>query len=248
MNNPPSLCSPTCPRWCHINPPSRVTNPPPADAAPLWHRGSLTSASRRKLAWLGAVRRSQDCPLGGNRGRPARRWDGLDLPEGDALGVVIGQSCRRPFDRPYNLRMRCWGRWAWMSAHHVIWGVFGRSYFFVVPRSPRGILTTRPDRESTSAYTSYLRRGSWLTVTMHFLTVHVGGHQSLTSAWRCCGSLGLLSNRAHARVYCTPGMLFPHRMVSKLILNEPGTKRQRYVYQPFYSAHCLRHKPCPSVL
>lgn len=131
---------------------------------------------QRLAPWLGAVRRSQDSPLGGDRERPASRWDGLELPKADALGVVIGQSCRRPFDRPCNSRMRCWGKWAWMSADQVIWGsVWSIMFFLVVPRSPRGILTTRPDRESSSAYTSYSRQGSWLTVTMHFLTVHLVG-------------------------------------------------------------------------
>lgn len=141
-------------------------------------------------------------PLGVDREEPARSWDGLELPKADALGVVIGQSCRRPFDRPYNLQMRCWGRWAWVSAEQVIWGSVWSIMFFSPFRGAHGeLFTTAPDRESSSAYTSYFRQGSWLTVTMHFLTVHPGGHESLTLAWRGCSYLGLLlSNRAHARI------------------------------------------------
>lgn len=83
-------------------------------------------------------------PLGVDRERPARSWDGLELPKADALGVVIGQYCRRPFDRPYNLQMRCWGRWAWVSAEQVIWGSVWSIMFSRCSEEPTGSSSPRP--------------------------------------------------------------------------------------------------------
>jgi hypothetical protein len=137
MNSPPSLCLSTCPRWCHINPPSRVTNQPPADAAPVRHRGSLTCALALQTRLAGLLcGEAKNAPWTATGKRPVRSWDGFELPKADALGAVIGRFLGRPLDRPYNFECAVGG-----GGPRIVGGPFESGgqlvdQLFVVPRSP----------------------------------------------------------------------------------------------------------------
>lgn len=169
MNSPPSLCLSTCPRWCHINPPSRVTNEPPADAAPVLHRGSLTCAFALQTRLAGLLCGEAKTAPWKATGR-GLRGVGTDLSclKQTRSGLSLGGSLEH-FERAVR------GSGPGLSADLVILGsCFGRSPFRC-SEEPMKASHHAPDRGSNSAYKSCFGQGSWLTVTMHFLTVPSSG-------------------------------------------------------------------------
>jgi hypothetical protein len=67
------------PALCHINPPTRVTDEPPADAAPVLHRGCLTCALALQTGIVGRAGllcgEAKTAALDIGRERPAGSWD-----------------------------------------------------------------------------------------------------------------------------------------------------------------------------
>jgi len=167
MNSPPSLCLSTCPRWCHINPPSRVTNQPPADAAPVRHRGSLTCALALQTRLAGLLcGEAKNAPWTATGKRPVRSWDGFELPKADALGAVIGRFLVGLLTDRTISSVLLGEVGHGLSADHSSLGS-SWSISFSLFRGAHGNVHHAPNRASYSAYKPYSRQGSWLPVTMH---------------------------------------------------------------------------------